>query len=444
MVLRKYCLLVFMLCAWGGARSQGHLFTEVRLNKSNVYVGEPVEVTVSVLTSTWFTKGVDLQNIKVNGAFTVYFRSLSMSRKINGKTYAGVEMYYNIFPYDDKDIVFPSLEINVETPDDGGYKGVAHVIKTKSKNIKIKSVPAGFNNSEWLVTSNMRAQDSWSGDLSKVKVGDVLTRKISRNASGTVSELIPPIVWDTLRGVSLYPQRSEVENHKTKISISASRSDIISYLFEKEGEITIPQKELTWWNPVQNKLYKRTLKAQKILVAPNPDLGMITSIRDSLEAMKDQKPANNEQGEAFTILGISPKAFAFIVLVSIFLVYVVVKILNSIRSWIKERNEQYHNSEAFYFQQFKKATQKMEPTGIIQSLYRWIDKLNLDEPSIQYFALRFGASDLKKDMQTLENHFGQIEPGISLNLKAWEKARKNYLKETEIEFTANNNEWINP
>ena len=283
-VFRKYSLILFLFCTWGSVWSQGHLFTEVRLNKSSVYVGEPVEVTVSVFTSTWFTKGVDLQNIKVNGAFTVYFRSLSTSKQINGKTYAGVEMYYNIFPYDDEDIGFPSLEINVETPDDGGYKGVAHIVKTKSKNISVKPVPVGFNKSEWLVTSVLQVQESWSGDLSKVKVGDVLVRKITRKASGTVSELMPPIVWDTLPGVSLYPYRSEVENQKTKTDISASRSDVIRYLFEKEGEITIPQKELTWWNPVQNKLYKRTLKAQKIQVAPNPDLGMIASIRDSLSA----------------------------------------------------------------------------------------------------------------------------------------------------------------
>ena len=74
----------FLLLLWGqGAFSQGHLFSDVKLNQGSVYVGQPVKVTVLVYTSTWFTRGVDPGNIKVNGAFTVYFRSVSSSKQIN-------------------------------------------------------------------------------------------------------------------------------------------------------------------------------------------------------------------------------------------------------------------------------------------------------------------------------------------------------------------------
>ena len=78
-------LVLFLLVGFMGM-AQKHLITDVRLNKSTVYVGEPVEVSVSVYSSTWFTKGVNPGNIKVNDAFTVYFRSLSNSKQINGQT----------------------------------------------------------------------------------------------------------------------------------------------------------------------------------------------------------------------------------------------------------------------------------------------------------------------------------------------------------------------
>ncbi len=129
--------------------AQKHLITDVRINKNTVYVGEPVEVSVSVYTSTWFTKGVNPGNIKVNDAFTVYFRSLSNSKQINGQTYAGVTMTFNVFPYDNKDIIFPSMEFTVETPDNGDYKGVNRLVKTPSRTIKVKPVPLSFNRNEW-------------------------------------------------------------------------------------------------------------------------------------------------------------------------------------------------------------------------------------------------------------------------------------------------------
>jgi len=425
----KYSLIFLMLFAWQASWAQGHLFTETKVNKSNVYVGEPVEMTVSVFTSTYFTKGVDLQNIKVNGAFTVYFRSLSTSRQINGKTYAGVELFYNVFPYDDKDIVFPSLEITVETPDDGGYKGVTRVVKTNTKKIRVKPVPAGFSRSEWLVTSGLRVQESWSGDLTNVKVGDVLTRKISRNASGTVSELIPPINWDTIPGISLYPFRSDIENNKTKTAISASRSDVIRYLFEKEGEVIIPSMELTWWNPVQNKLYKRTLKERKIRVAQNLDLGMIASIRDSLEAVQQNSMINEADEDTFTFFGISPKVFITITLICVLMAYVLLKAILIFVAWLKKRKEQYHRSEAFYFQQFKNAISKKEPMDIVQSLYRWIDELKLEEPTAECFIRRYGTSELAKDIHIIQNQFEQANSKIRLDLNQWGIARKNYLKQ---------------
>ncbi len=72
------------------------LWSEVELNRSSVYVGQPIQVTVKVYTSTWFTEGVNPGNVKVNGAFTVYFRSVSVSKKEAGKTIAGVEMIFNV------------------------------------------------------------------------------------------------------------------------------------------------------------------------------------------------------------------------------------------------------------------------------------------------------------------------------------------------------------
>ncbi|MCK5816354.1 MAG: hypothetical protein KAH07_10470, partial [Flavobacteriaceae bacterium] len=97
----KHSILFLLLICSQLFYGQRHLISDVSINRSSVFVGQPVKVSVSVYTSTWFTKGVNPGNIKVNGAFTVYFRSLSNSKKINRQTYAGVTMYFHVFPYDD-------------------------------------------------------------------------------------------------------------------------------------------------------------------------------------------------------------------------------------------------------------------------------------------------------------------------------------------------------
>ena len=322
--LRKIIFPLLLLMISFHGFGQRHLFSEVTIDRSKVYVGEPVEVSVGIYTSTWFTKGVNFGNIKVNGAFTVYFRSVSSNKQVNGKNYAGVVAIYNVFPYDNKDLIFPSLEFTVETPNYGDSKGVKRVVKTKARNISVKAVPSNYNQDEWLVSSSVSVNESWQGDLNNVKVGNVIQRNIFRKAYGTVSELIPPVEWDSIEGVSLYPTRADIKSEKSKTSISASRSEGIRYLFEKEGTVTIPEITVTWWNPRQNKLYKRTLEEKTIEVLPNPDLGMLESVKDSLAIYNQEISEETSEEEELKIFGLSLKDFLTylaIILLSVLLIY---------------------------------------------------------------------------------------------------------------------------
>jgi len=441
----KYVWGFLLLLIWQGAFAQGHLFSDVKLNQSSVYVGQPVEVTVLVYTSTWFTRGIDPGNIKVNGAFTVYFRSVSSSRQISGKTYAGVEMIFHVFPYDDEDILFPALEINVETPDEGGYKGVQKLVKTKERAIAVKPVPPGTKQSEWLVASGMTVKESWSGDKTRVKVGDVLERSISREVSGTVSELIPPINWDSLSGVSLYPARSEVNNHKTRTAISASRTDGIRYLFEKEGEVTIPEKVLTWWNPVHHKLYKRSLPGFTLVVLPNPDLGMLESVRDSLAVQTAGQGEAKGDTSAITLFGVSLKWFIVSLTGFLIIIFIMIKGIMSLRRIVTQHREQYCKSELYYFRYFRKVSKRKDPVKAIEALYRWIDQLDIDEPTLQYFATTFGTAILVKEAELFQQHINSNNAiAFPWDFKAWSEARKNYLNEKPQTAGSGQTLWINP
>lgn len=439
------CLL--FLLAFANINAQGHLFSEVKINRTKIYVGEPVEVSVGIYTSTWFTKGVNFGNIKVNGAFTVYFRSVASSKQINGKNYAGVVAIYNVFPYDNKDILFPSLELTVETPNDGDYKGVKRIVTTKSRNIDVKPVPNNYDRDEWLVSSSVTVNESWQGDMKNTKVGDVIQRRIIRKAYGTVSELIPPIKWDSIKGVSLYPTRADIKSEKSKTSISASRSEGVRYLFEKEGTVTLPKITVTWWNPRQNKLFKRTLKSQTIEVLPNPDLGMLETIRDSLQiAKQDLKEEGIEEAET-KILGLSIRDFLRYLLITFVLLYAFYRFLKwllitkgLLEHWKKQKKD-YLQSEKYFFKLFLVQANKKDAKAGLNSLYNWIDRLNLEEPTIEYFAKKYGSNDLISQLDKAKD-ISDFDP--TQKIHHIKKARKNYLEKMKQGSEKVSNGWINP
>jgi hypothetical protein len=436
-------LILIGLVIYTNAYSQ-NVWSEVSLNKTSVYVGEPVEVTITVYTSTWFTKGLDLGNIKVNGAFSVYFRPVSTSFSRDSKTYAGVQQIYHVFPYSEKDIVFPSLDITIESPPEGGFKGERQIVKTAEKPIRVQPAPGGFDQDQWLVTTDLSVADRWQGDLQNVKVGDVLVRRIDRTAQGTVAELIPPINWDSIPGVSQYRARSNVENSKTTTTFSASRTETTRFLFEKEGEVTIPAMVFDWYNPVEKQPYKRTLKEISITVKPNPDLGVLASVRDSLRVQQEQMLQESEEDQPFRLLGLSPKQLLGIIFLTIIIVYVLVHLVKWARIHLRKRHEQYLRSEAYYFDRFKKMAAGNHPKSTLNALYRWIDELHLREPSLKYFARNYGSEQLLNEVTELEKSSVDHLSKFQINIGEWKKARQRYNHGQIKTKPFDSISWINP
>lgn len=420
------------------------IWADVILDKRTVYVGQPVSISVKVYTSTWFTTGVDLGNIKVQGAFSVYFRPVSTSFQKDGKMYSGVELIYNVFPFETGKITFPALDIEVNSPASGEYKGSKHTVKTEEKTIHVKPAPTSFSSEEWLVASGLSVSDSWSEDIKQVKVGDVLERQITRTAFGTVSELIPPIAWDTLTGVSEYASRSVMNNQKDKTAISATRTETMRYLFEKEGEVILPEMVFTWFDPTQEKLYKRTLKAVTVQVAANPDLGVLASIRDSLALVQEAELAEKSTRKERTVLGMSLKRLAILGLILLGNLIFLYVILRKLMQHYHQKHEAYLQSEKYFWDRFVTSYRKGDKQMTLGLLYRWLDELNLAEPTVACFVRGYGSPKLKNAYQEGAAS-GKLAVSILMDgqISDWKHAREAFLSGNKGRIDEPS-DWINP
>lgn len=417
------------------------VFSEVTLNKNNVYVGEAVELTVGVYTSTWFTQGVDIGNIKVNGAFSVYFRSVSTTIKVKGKNYAGVKFIYNIFPFENQDIIIPSLTVQIETPNEGDYKGLKRTLKTKEKRLKIKPFPPGIDKSTWMVTNTMSVGEQWLGNRKEVKVGDVLERKITRRSYGTVVELIPPILWDSIPHVSLYPSKSTAKTNKSRTSISAVRSDGVRYLFEEEGAVSIPEMEFVWWNPYKKRFLKKTLKGLTLNVLPNPDLEMLKTAKKELSASIIEDDTKKAEDVKFLIFGLSLKQFIIGLILTCVILFFVFKTIRKSIKVLKHKYGAYKKSEVFAFKQVINSANSHDRKLIIPLLYKWLDQFNLEEPTLKAFAIKSGYSQLIDEVDQIEKQLKQDNTTITINKDIWRIGRKKTLNAKK---QVGNKDWINP
>lgn len=446
-MVKKSVILILLLASLS-SNSQ-NLISYVTVNPDNAYIGQPVELKVSVYTTTWFTSGIDVGNIKVDGALTVYFRSLSQSRSFSGKKYAGVEFFYNLFPTKEGKIVIPPLEILVESPKEGDYKGIKHTVKTKSKSITVKGVPLGYDPENWLVSRSLNVTEKWSNSLDNVKVGDVLQRTISRSANGTLTEFIPETKWDSVSGVSLYPKRPFTKTNKSKTGVSAQRSETINYLFEKEGKIIIPGIEYVYWNSSNKRFYKKQIDTITLNVSPNANLAMLESIKNSLQ--KEKNELIEEEEKDFLILGLSPKTFFKYLLALIVGCYIFINLLKkAYRFFIAYRNKHLH-SEKYAFSKVIETIKKNNFKSFVTNCNSWIIKLDIKESSWSSFLNNYGTQELnevfnKMNETTFKNNKDCDSKSYMILLDELKKSRKNYfiLHKEKASKKRKGTKWINP
>lgn len=444
MVKKRIIFFLFWMVSFSATSQK--LMSSVSLNTKTAYIGQPVEMKVSVFTTTWFTAGVDVGNINVDGALTVYFRSLSTSKMVGNQRYSGVEFYYNLFPTKSGAIEIPVLEINVESPEEGGYKGVKRVVKTKPKSLTVNPIPLGYDANNWLVASSLSVRESWSKPLINVKVGDVLQRTITRSANGTVSEFIPATLADSASGVSLYPKRPKVNTHKSKTAVSATRSETVNYLFEKEGVVVLPAIEYVYWNSVYKKPYKKRIDSIRIEVKPNADLAMLETIKKSLQKEKIEE---EKAEEPFLIMGLSPKTFAKYTIFGLLGLGVLFQLIKLLVDQVKRIVNQYLNSESYQFKLVKKAINSGDYSRFNIETKSWLGKINLPHMSLTEAAKKYEVGGLVEVLNSLSATI--FKENSTATKSQYEELlmqiillRKGVLSSSETEKRSERKQWLNP
>jgi hypothetical protein len=343
-------------------------FARVSVSPREGVVRQPYKVTIHVYSSTWFAKPLQFANLQVENAFIIPFaRTLSSIDYINNKKYATLSFYYLVFPYETGDMIIPELEINTSIPPEGGYQGEPVTIKTKQQKIRVGAVPSSKDQPVWMVAKNVSLNENWSKDLQNLKVGDVVERRITISAEGTLPSLISPLEIKEPENVSVYPAQPELQDKRNDKDANGVRTESYSYLLEKEGEVLIPEQVVTWWNPVTKKVYQRKLAEHRLSVAANSDLTMMESLKDSLLAL-NSPPVDEESQNPF------PWMKLLLGLPLILILYFIIKLLRRLIQKITNKKQAYRESEAWYYKQAELALKNQDVRTFINALYQWFDR----------------------------------------------------------------------
>lgn len=414
------------------------------IDKEEVVQGEPLDLRITVYTSTFFTRGINPGNISVDGAFSVYFRPLSKSYRKEGVTYAGVELQYRLFPFQTGELTIPALEFAVETPEEGDFRGKKLLVNTGEKRIQVRAVPSEYRRSPWLVSNTLEIEDSFLADSLEVTVGEVLNRKVVMTTAGTVGEMIPPLPIEDKDEVRVYRKRPKVDTQKEKTDITGYREEDLQYHFRKEGVYELPETAIYRYSPVDKKVYTHNLKPVVVKVIPGEEAGLLTTVKDTLSTASAEAAKAGQKGQG-TIMGLSYRAFVLLgsgILLILVLGYFAV---GKAAALIRRKYAAYHNSEAYYFKQFVRASVDTDYHLTIKSLYEWLDKTKLQPATIAELHQRTGIEALLEEEEKIHLALKGENGGKILDSSVWRLARQQLQKPLSSSgVNSGEHLWINP
>jgi len=451
-MVKRYIILIILTCSVLYTKAQVSCFAQTQIDRNSVYAQQPFRVTITVLTATWYTAPLDFDNIQIPNAFIMpFFRTVPGMFPYKGKQYAGLQFYYIVFPYKEGRYTLPSIKIIAETPAVGDYKEQKVTIKTQALSYIVKPVPKNFSGDNWFVAKDVSISESWDKPLKRLKVGDVINRTITIDAKGTLPQFIPDLKTDSLPWCGVYPKQANLADTRDDYDANGERTQTITYLLEKEGDFTIPQTTIQWFNPNSGHIYKRSTPLVKIHIAPNPNLGILKTLQDSLRAKEPVKATINVKKGPRLIYGIAWYYFALYSLAALCILYFIIDVLVRIIKKIRAHYQAYLLSERYWFSKFSRSS--LKHPQLLNNLYAWWDRFpvlnkrssiqkearenqldNIDQEMTDYYKHQYAddssgvdiGEDLKKDIKKYRNKIlhsdhSAVNKSIGINQTEWEK-----------------------
>ena len=256
------------------------------------------------------------------------------------------------------------------------------------------------DNDFWLPVSSLTLEESWSTDISNLKVGDSVVRTVTMTADGLDGAVLPPFGPTEIEGLNLYPDPAEIERTFVEGAIVGTRIETTTMVATESGNFEIPEISIPWWNINTNQLEATIIPATRLTIATvtgEVPAEQTVASTENLEELLSQLPIVDqdmidEQAEAEFIevdavwLNYTIAAAFIIVMFSIYKL-VIADNKREISQYLQRlvvqiaANYSPDNNERVAYKQLVRACSSNDLTIIRQTLITWCDH-HIDSRSV--------------------------------------------------------------
>jgi hypothetical protein len=344
----------------------GHVRIEATLDREAVLVGQRAVLRVKVLTRTWYLEAPAFpETLTIENAIVLRPDSFAVnSTERNGReTFAAQTRSYAVFPVSPGTLEIPPIDVVLIVARDDASRSDPITLTTPALRLRVSIPEAARGLGLVVATPDLDVEQAWEGDRQGLRVGDALRRSITQRVTDSVAMVLPRPSFVAPQGTSAYPDRPEIDTRSERGALSGTRTDAVTYVFETDGEVVLPDIEILWWNLDGQRLEREVLTGTTITVAANPDLA-VDHLAAPEDAEADAPPATGAQR-----LGWPHATFVAAALV---ILLILARYRQAILDFVHVRLVR-ENVERDTWRDLQRAARTGEPATTFNAVLRWLD-----------------------------------------------------------------------
>ena len=374
-------LVLFSLLLYAAVYAEDTPIVRVSVEPDVVQVGETVNVQIVVLSPTWFPKPPAFPSFELANLITRLppDSSYPISERVNGKTWSGIVRNYQMIPLLGANFVLADQVIDVTYADPATNRPATADVVVPAIEFSAE-VPAGAESLEpYIAGQKFSLTREVEGDPAELEVGDALVLRYIAELEGMPAIFLPPIAKQLQQrlknadGVSVYPNEPKIEEEQT-----ATRTEIITLVFEEGGNFVVPELWFDWWNSSSSTLERASVPELRLTVrGPAPSS---TATEPVLTAIPWR-----------LVFGFGTTLLAATVLWRSGAVLLV---------WLARQRTAWRLSESFAYKFLLKQIRNKSANATYKWLSVWVNRLSPDVDVYQFVSL-YGDDGLAKQIERL-------------------------------------------
>lgn len=192
---------------------------------------------------------------------------------IDGTPYNVVERVYALYPQESGTINISPARFEARVLRNGRITG-RKVFESEPLSVSILPIPdrpADYPDATWLPAKDLQLVEDWSRDVTEVKAGEPLTRRVSISALGQLETQIPAQDPPATPGINVYPDKPELSRTIEAGGIRGTRSDQYAMIGVTAGPVELPALEVPWWNTRTGEWEVARLPERTLTVLPTAE-----------------------------------------------------------------------------------------------------------------------------------------------------------------------------